>query len=131
MTLLLKRGERLIHTDQFASNADGSFRYVIIASFGVGETFALQLGGDGISDPYQTDFTVPYDMSVIKDVTASGDAEADMVTFSGTLGYRPEGVVVSAVLETATGRKLWEGTTLISADGSFTGKITGLSAHGR
>ena len=30
------------------------------------------------------------------------------------------------MLETATGRKLWEGTTLIAADGSFTGKIMGL-----
>lgn len=127
MTLLLKRGDDVIPTDQFSCNADGSFRYVISASFAPKDTFTLLLDGGDISEAYSTEFTVPYDISAITNVTVSGDSETGAVTFSGLLADRPAGMVVNAVLETATGRKLWSGTTAILADGSFTGKITGLS----
>ena len=57
---------------------------------GANLTLTLQASN---ANPSQTEFTVLYKLSVIKDVTASGDSETDTVTFSGTLGYRPEGVV--------------------------------------
>ena len=126
ITLLLKKNENVIHTDQFQSEADGSFRYVIAASFAAGDTFSLQLGGGGVAEPYRTEFTVPYDLSAITDVTASAEA-GGTVRFSGALAERPAGVPVSAVLETATGRRLWSGSAAVGADGTFSGEITGLT----
>ena len=121
IAMLVTKDGSVVHVDQFMTEEDGSFHLEFGAGMQVGDTFRFQLNGVTLRQAEERFVTITGEQMAFTDVTASGDAAADRVAFSGTLAGAGGGEVISVTLLTATGKVLWQGSVTAEADGSFQG----------